>query len=76
MVTTVHEAQVVGTGRIPETDHDFRLDVIVTPDRAIHCRRGRRRGRAPDIRWHELTDEKINAIPVLARLRPDASPAS
>jgi 5-formyltetrahydrofolate cyclo-ligase len=70
MATTVHEAQVVGTGRIPETEHDFRLDVIVTPDRVIHCRRRRRRGRPPGIRWHELTDEKINAIPVLARLRP------
>lgn len=70
MVTTVHDAQVVGTGRIPETDHDFRLDIIVTPDRVIHCRGRGRRGRPPGIRWHELTDEKIDAIPVLARLRP------
>jgi 5-formyltetrahydrofolate cyclo-ligase len=38
--------------------------------RLIHCRRGRRRNARAGIRWRELTDEKINAIPVLQRLRP------
>lgn len=70
MATTVHELQVLDTGRIPETDHDFRLDVIVTPERIITCRGGRRGPARPGIRWHELTQEKIDAIPVLARLRP------
>jgi 5-formyltetrahydrofolate cyclo-ligase len=70
MVTTVHELQVVDNGRIPITDHDFALDLIVTPERVIDCRRGRRRRRAPaGIRWSELTDEKIDAIPVLRELR-------
>ena len=68
MVTTVHERQVLDTGRIPETDHDFRLDVIVTPERVIHCRRRSRSGR-PGIRWDELTDEKVDSIPALQRLR-------
>lgn len=70
MATTVHELQVLDNGRIPETDHDFRLDVIVTPDRVINCRGKRRRAVRPGIRWHELTDAKIDAIPVLQRLRP------
>jgi 5-formyltetrahydrofolate cyclo-ligase len=71
MATTVHERQIVDGGRIPEADHDFRLDVIATPERVIRCRRqGRQRKPRPAIRWHELTDEKIAAIPVLQRLRP------
>jgi 5-formyltetrahydrofolate cyclo-ligase len=69
VVTTVHEQQVVDIGRIPETDHDVRLDLIVTPDRVITCARARRRPR-PGIRWDELTDDKIEAIPVLRSLRP------
>jgi 5-formyltetrahydrofolate cyclo-ligase len=70
MATTVHERQVLDTGRIPEAAHDFRLDLIVTPERVIECRRGRRRTARPGIRWQELTEEKIDAIPVLRRLRP------
>jgi 5-formyltetrahydrofolate cyclo-ligase len=70
VVTTVHEAQVVGPGRIPVTAHDFRLDLIVTPERVLECPRGRRP--APRVRWEELTDEKIAAIPVLARSRSAA----
>ena len=66
--TESHEHQVVDNGRIPETDHDFRLDLIVTPDRVIRC--ARQKGRdAPGVRWDELTEEKIAAIPVLQALR-------
>jgi 5-formyltetrahydrofolate cyclo-ligase len=68
VVTTVHEVQVVPAGEIPTTDHDVTLDLIVTPERVIEIpRRGRRRGGA--IRWDDLTEEKIAAIPLLARLR-------
>ena len=70
MVTTVHELQVLDCGRIPETDHDFRLDVIVTPERVINCGAKRRREVRPGIRWDELTDAKIDSIPTLRRLRP------
>lgn len=69
VVTTVHETQVQRPGDIPVTDHDFLLDVIVTPDRVIDCRGGRTGGRPePGVRWDELTDDKIAAIPLLARL--------
>ena len=46
VVTTVHEHQVVGNGRIPETDHDFRLDLIVTAASSAAAPK-RRRDRRP-----------------------------
>ncbi len=62
IVTTVHNLQVVDE-ELPETDHDFRVDVIVTPDEVIHCEPPRRpRG----LLWEELSDEQIRAIPALA----------
>jgi len=71
IATTVHERQVFPAGRIPTTDHDAWLDLIVTPDRVI--RPPRHRGRGAAIYWAELTDEKIEAIPLLARMpRPGA----
>ncbi|HEX6074677.1 MAG TPA: 5-formyltetrahydrofolate cyclo-ligase [Micromonosporaceae bacterium] len=67
VATTGHELQVRPAGEIPTTDHDVRLDLIITPDRVIDCS-GRPRPEA-GIRWDELTDEKIAAIPLLAALR-------
>ena len=68
VVTTVHERQVLPVGAIPAAEHDVRLDLIVTPDRVIEVPRTGARpvGR---IRWDELTEDKIAAIPLLARLR-------
>jgi 5-formyltetrahydrofolate cyclo-ligase len=61
IVTTVHPLQVLEE-RVPETPHDFRVNVIVTPDEVIRCRRSRRpRG----ILWDHLDPEKIEAIPAL-----------
>jgi 5-formyltetrahydrofolate cyclo-ligase len=70
VVTTVHEAQVLEPGRIPVTDHDVGLDLIVTADRVIECPRPSTRGRRPGVRWRDLSEEKIAAIPLLQRLRP------
>jgi 5-formyltetrahydrofolate cyclo-ligase len=67
VVTTVHERQIVAAGRIPMTAHDVALDLIVTPERVITCHRPRRR--RASIEWPELTDEKVEVIPVLARMR-------
>ncbi len=70
-VTTVHELQVVPAGAIPLTGHDVPVDLIVTPDRIIDCRRRRARPRtAAGICWDDLTEEKIAAIPLLAAQRP------
>jgi 5-formyltetrahydrofolate cyclo-ligase len=67
VATTVHEVQVRADGSIPMTDHDVRLDLVVTPERVIRCPRGGRR--RPGLRWDDLTDEKIASIPLLQRLR-------
>src|SRR5580698_10680932 len=41
-VTTVHELQVRPSGVTPVTSHDVPLDFIVTPERVIDCRAGRK----------------------------------
>lgn len=66
VATTVHDVQVLPAGDIPVAAHDFRLDLIVTPDEVIECSSG---ARAPaSIRWDRLTDDKVAAIPLLRRL--------
>ncbi len=51
---------------------------MITPDRVIDCRD--RRGPRPQagIRWPELTEEKIAAIPLLAACQrgPDSAAAN
>jgi len=73
LATTVHELQVRAPDEVPTTGHDVPLDLIVTPDRVIDCRAGRGPRPPARIRWPELTAEKIAAIPLLARLRPDGA---
>jgi 5-formyltetrahydrofolate cyclo-ligase len=67
IVTTVHELQLLDE-ELPETEHDFRVDVIVTGDEAIRVRRARRR-RPPGIIWDHLDADKQAAIPVLSSFR-------
>nr|WP_285491110.1 hypothetical protein [Amycolatopsis taiwanensis] len=61
IVAPVHHLQVVDE-EIPETEHDFSVDLIVTPHEVIECP-NRRRPRG--LVWEDLTSEKIEAIPVL-----------
>ena len=68
-VTTVHEIQLRPAGAIPLTGHDIALDFIVTPDRVIDCRPGAAPRPPAVIRWDDLTEEKIAAIPLLGALR-------
>jgi len=68
-VTTVHEIQVRAAGEIPVTDHDVLVDLIVTPGRVIDCRPRHGPRPLPAIRWEDLTEEKIAAIPLLAARR-------
>jgi 5-formyltetrahydrofolate cyclo-ligase len=68
VVTTVHERQVLAAGAVPTSGHDIHVDVIVTPERVLRCPRPRA-WKLPDLRWSDLTDQKIAAIPLLARLR-------
>jgi 5-formyltetrahydrofolate cyclo-ligase len=62
IATTVHPLQVLDE-ELPETEHDFRVDVIVTPDEVL---RPRRRRRPPGILWGHLDDDKVAAIPALS----------
>ena len=64
LVTTVHPLQVLDED-LPETDHDFRVVRIVTPNEVIACRRARR---PPGILWDHLDEETISRIPVLKSL--------
>jgi 5-formyltetrahydrofolate cyclo-ligase len=66
IATTAHEVQIAEDD-LPETTHDFRVDLIVTPDRVIRCRRVRR---PAGILWDHLDAAKEQAIPVLRGLRP------
>lgn len=65
IVTTVHSLQIIDDD-LPETDHDFSVDLIVTPDDVIACGPPRR---PAGITWDDMPPEKIAAIPVLAALR-------
>ncbi len=67
VATTVHPLQVVDE-RLPETEHDFRVDRIATPDEVVPTPEAKR---AAGILWDHLDDEKIAAIPVLALRRPE-----
>jgi 5-formyltetrahydrofolate cyclo-ligase len=62
IVTTVHDLQVVDD-ELPETEHDFSVDVIVTPAAVIRCPEPRR---PQGLLWADLPAEKIAAIPALA----------
>lgn len=68
IVTTVHALQVVDAP-LPETEHDFSVDLIITPDEVISCGPARR---PQGLVWEHLSPQKIAAIPVLAaRLGPN-----
>lgn len=65
IVTTVHDLQLLDE-ELPETEHDFRVDVIVTPTTSV--RTGTRR-RPPGILWDHLDADKLTQIPVLRAMR-------
>jgi 5-formyltetrahydrofolate cyclo-ligase len=71
VATTVHPLQVLD-GPLPETGHDFRLDLIVAGEELIACRRTRR---PQGILWDHLDPAKIAAIPALAARAPGRSAA-
>ena len=66
VLTTVHDLQVVDAA-IPMTPHDVPVDLIVTPTRTIRPKR--RRPKPQGIRWNELTEAQIAAMPVMKAMR-------
>ena len=67
IATTVHPVQVLDE-ELPETEHDFRVDLIVTPDGVHRVDRTDRPEGPHGILWPHLDDSKIAAVPVLAAL--------
>lgn len=63
IATTVHELQLVDRD-LPEEDHDFRVDLIVTAERLVWCQSPKR---PAGLDWEALTPDHISAIPVLQR---------
>lgn len=65
VATTVHGCQVLPARTIPMLSHDVSLDLVVTPARAIRCKRNYER--PSGVLWDRLDPEKRDAIPVLKR---------
>ncbi len=65
IATTVHPLQIV-RGSLPETAHDFRVDLIVTPEGALRVRRSRPQPKG--IIAADLTDEIRENVPALRAL--------
>ncbi|MEU6858508.1 5-formyltetrahydrofolate cyclo-ligase [Glycomyces sp. NPDC046736] len=66
LATTVHDLQVLNED-LPEEQHDFRLDLIITPSKIIECPKS---SRPYGLDWSRIPLEKIEAIPALAARRP------
>ncbi len=62
IATTVHDVQVIVDEPLPETGHDFRVDLIATPTQLYRCPRA---ARPRGIVWEDLDAAKIASIPAL-----------
>ena len=62
IATTVHPLQLLDE-ELPETEHDFRVDLVVTPEETLRVPEPRR---PAGILWSHLSPEKIASIPILA----------
>jgi 5-formyltetrahydrofolate cyclo-ligase len=65
ILTTIHSLQMVD-GELPETDHDFRIDFIVTPEEIIQTHR--KGGRPDGVIKDHLTKQKISEVPILGEI--------
>jgi len=68
VVTTVHERQLVEDDLRPDA-HDVPMDLIATPERVVRCDSPFERPEGID--WETLPEGKVDAIPILQRLRSD-----
>jgi 5-formyltetrahydrofolate cyclo-ligase len=65
IITTVHPLQIVDED-LPETDHDFRIDFIITSNEIIPTYR--HGGRPKGIIRDHLTEQKLSEIPILKEI--------
>jgi 5-formyltetrahydrofolate cyclo-ligase len=69
VVTTVHDRQVLPAGAVDADAHDVPIDVVCTPSRTV---RVDATGPKPTgIYWDRIGADRIEEIPLLARLRDD-----
>ena len=69
VVTTVHDRQVLEAGTVDPDAHDVPIDVVCTPTRTLRVDEP---GPKPSgIDWDRIDDERLEEMPVLARLRGD-----
>jgi 5-formyltetrahydrofolate cyclo-ligase len=61
IATTVHDLQLLDEPP-PRANHDFTVDLIVTPTTVIHCGPPHR---PPGLTWDTLSPDQITAIPAL-----------
>lgn len=66
IITTVHALQVIDD-KLALKPHDIPVDFIVTPDEIIDCKT--KLAKPKGIYWEYLDEEKIEAIPLLKKLR-------
>jgi len=66
VVTTVQDFQVIDLPESMFSSHDVRVDYIVTPTQVINCGK---HTQPKAINWSMLTEDRLNRIPVLKKLR-------
>jgi len=65
IITTVHDAQLVDAA--PVEDHDFTVDIIITPTRVI--RTNKERSQPEGIIWNQVTPTMLENMPILKELK-------
>ncbi|MEO0869192.1 MAG: 5-formyltetrahydrofolate cyclo-ligase [Cyanobacteria bacterium J06642_11] len=76
IVTTVHDLQVVDVAELPMQEHDWGLDLIVTPTQCLVTENTH--PKPPGLNWETIQPEQMEMIPILQTLmqRPDSPTTS
>jgi 5-formyltetrahydrofolate cyclo-ligase len=62
IATTIHQTQLLDF-ELPHADHDFSVDLAITPTEVVACEAGR--ARPPGIIESSLRQDQIDSIPIL-----------
>ncbi|MGD1950264.1 MAG: 5-formyltetrahydrofolate cyclo-ligase [Leptolyngbyaceae cyanobacterium] len=63
VVTTVHDLQIVDTVELPMQNHDWRLDLIVTPTQSLITHNNHPKPTGLD--WNSIQSDQLAIIPIL-----------